>query len=154
VSWVGQSGAQVLSYPGLKLNTLFRLLKGFRHGNGSPNPGRIPSKIVFSVGINDRDLATQTNSVQLRKVVNEALYIFPKSRIFLANIQYCQSLPKKEKDTLSNLNDEMNSLASTKKDILTIPALPKAKFSVGHDNIHWTENCANATFNHYVNHLN
>ena len=115
VSWVGQSGAQVLSYPGLKLNTLFRLLKGFRHGNGSPNPGRIPSKIVFSVGINDRDLAAQTNSVQLRKVVNEALHIFPKSRIFLANIQYCQSLPKKEKDTLSNLNDEMNSLASTKK---------------------------------------
>lgn len=154
VSWVGQSGAQVLSYPGLKLSSLLRLLKGFRHGNGSPNPGRIPSKIVFSVGINDRGLSPQTNSVQLRKVVNEALHIFPNSRIYLANIQYCQALSRQEKDTISILNDDMKSLASTKKDVLTIPALPKAKFNVGHDNIHWTENCANATLNHYFNHLN
>jgi hypothetical protein len=55
---------------------------------------------------------------------------------------------------MATLNGEMKDLASAKQDVSFIPLIPKTKFRVGQDNIHWTEDCANATIQHFFNHLN
>lgn len=154
VSWVDRHDAQVFSYPGLKLHQLLLLLQSFKFGFGSPNPGRKPSKLVLSVGINDRGLAPSSNAVTLRKVVNEAKRIFPDTKICLAQIQCSDRLDPSDKRSISALNNEMKELSSTKTGITCIPPLPKSKFRVVRDNIHWTEDCANATMNHFFSHLN
>lgn len=152
VTWVDRPDAQVYSYPGLKLHQLFLLLQSFKFGIGSPNPGMKPSKLVISVGLNDRGLVPSTNSVTLRKVVNEAKRMFPGTKIFLAQIQFSKNLAQHEQKCLSALNDEMKIVASG--NVSYIPAYPSSKFTVVKDNIHWTENCANATMNHFLKHLN
>lgn len=154
ISWVGRPDAQVVSYPGLKLSQLLLLLQGFKFGFGSPNPGRKPSRVILSVGLNDRGLSPSTNKITLKKIVNEALRIFPGAQICLSQIQHSDSLDSSDKRTISILNDDMKNIAEFKANVLCIPALPKSKFKVGRDNIHWTEDCANATLNHFFQHLN
>ena len=51
ISWVSRDDAQILCYPDLKLHSLFQLFKFFKHGSGSPNPGRKPRKVVISCGL-------------------------------------------------------------------------------------------------------
>ena len=155
VSHVARDDAHVLSYPGLKLQSLLTLLQGFKFGSGSPNPGRKPGRVVLSVGINDKSLTPGTNKIMLNKVVNEAIRAFPTAKICLAQIAYSVSLDLNQKQTIAALNKEMEDVASKKQNLSCIPLITKSKFSVDkRDNIHWTEDCANATINHFFNHLN
>ena len=154
VTWIGRSDAQVVSYPGLKLMSLFALLKGFKFGSGSPNPGRKPGKVVLSAGINDKASSPGTNKISLQKVVNMAMKIFPGSQICLAQIAYSATLDITQRCTIKALNAEMEFIASKKPCVSCIPLIPKPKFKVIRDNIHWTEDCANATINHFFDHLN
>ena len=155
VSHVGRDDAHVLSYSGLKLQSLNTLLQGFKFGSGSLDPGRKPGRVVLSVGINDKTLTPQTNKITLNKVVNEAIRAFGSTaKICLAQIAYSVSLDLQQRLTITALNKEMEHLASKKQNVSYIPLISKSKFRVGKDNIHWTEDCANATINHFFDHLN
>lgn len=154
ISSVGQNDAQVLSYPGLKLYQLLSLLQAFKYGVGSADPGLKPSKVVLSVGLNDRGLNSNTNEMALKKVINEALRVFRDSQIYLAQISFGQHLKDEEKRTLRSLNKAIIDISGKFHNVHVIPALPARKFQLGSDGIHWTENCANATIEHYFQHLN
>lgn len=148
---VRRHDAQILSYPGLKLHQLLQLLKGFKYGSGSTNPGLKPSKIVIVAGINDRTLSCSTNETTMKKVVNEAKRTFPGSKILVSQQRFDPKLPQKERDTISKLNDVVRSISGIK----CIPPLPLAKFkTIERDNIHWTAECANATIEHIFSCLN
>ena len=154
ISFVQRKDAQVISYSGLKLNMLLQLLQAFKFGPNSETPGRQPSHVVFSIGLNDRCLSTSTNETTLRKVYLEARRQFPDSKISFYEQPFDLGLPEKEKKTLVSLNDAIRNLCQAQK-LNCIPRIPKAKFAVtDHDMIHWTENCANSTVEHLFDHLN
>ena len=153
IPWVSRDDAQILCYPGLKLQTLLHLFKFFKYGPGSSNPGRKPRKVVISCGLNDKHLAPSTTEVSLRKIISESQRIFPGSEIYLAQIAFSSKLPLNEQNNLRQFNDKIKSLA-TKTNVKYIPCIPAPKFEVGSDHIHWTENCARAHLDHFFNHLN
>ena len=150
---ITRDDAQVLSYPGLKLQTLIHLLKFFKYGPKSPNPGRKPQKVVISCGLNDRTLAPSTTEVLLRKIISETQRNFPGSKIFLAQVAFSSKLPTSEQQNLKLFNDKIKHLAH-KMNIKFIPYIPASQFEVGSDNIHWTEKCALAHLDHFFQHLN
>ena len=94
--WVSRDDAQILSYPGLKLQSLIHLFNFFKYGPDSPNPGRKPRKVVISCGLNDKTLAPSTTDVALGKIINKAQQIFPGSEIYLALIAFSPKLPTSE----------------------------------------------------------
>ena len=153
VPWVYRDDAQILSYPGLKLQSLIHLFIFFKYGPDSPNPGRKPRKVVISWGLNDKTLAPSTTDVALGKIINKAQQIFPGSEIYLAQIAFTSKLPTSEQNNLKIMNAKNKSLA-TKANIKYIPCIPANKFEVGSDNIHWTENCARAHLEHFFDHSN
>ena len=85
--------------------------------------------------------------------MHEAQRQFPGSKIFLAQIAYSNRLTVKEQETLADMNSEIKSLDS-KQGVYSIPRIPSSQFSVGSDDIHWTENCARSHLQHYNKHLN
>ena len=146
--------AQIISYSGLKLDLLLKLLQNFKFGPKSSNPGVQPSQVIFSVGLNDRDLSDSTNGVNLKKVFNEAKRQFPNSKIGFCLIPFDSNLPVKQRETLDNLNAAIQELCE-KENLNCIPRVPRNKFSTTlKDPIHWTENCANAIIEHTLAHLN
>ena len=154
ISFVNNRNAQVVSYSGLKLDLLLRLLQNFKFGPKSDNPGRTPSQVVFSVGINDKELKDSTNEINIRKVMNEARRQFPGSKISFCLISFDKKLSSNHKKTLDNLNDAIKALCD-KEELNCIPKVAERKFeTVSKDPIHWTENCANATIEHIITHLN
>ena len=154
VTEVRRRDAQIVSYPGLKLDHLLKLLQRFKHGSDSQNPGMKPSRVVFVVGVNDRGLAHSTNDLNMKKVINEASKVFQGSNILILQNQFSDRLSREEKDVLRKLNETITFL-SNKKAIDFIPPLDKKKFqSTWHDNIHWTERCANLTIDHIFQFLN
>ena len=153
IPWVSRDDAQILCYPGLKLQSLLHLFNFFKYGPDSPNPGRKPRKVVISCGLNDKTLAPSTTNVALGKIINKAKRIFPGSEIYLAQIAFSSKLPVSEQNNLKIMNDKIKSLA-TQANIKYIPCIPANKFDVGSDNIHWTENCALAHLEHFFDHLN
>ena len=151
ISFVERKDAQVVSYSGLKLDPLLKLLTAFKFGKkskDSKDPGRQPKHVIFSVGLNDRTLAHSTNETNLNKVYLEAVNQFPNSKISFYQQPFDHRLPKTEKEALVQLNAAIQDLC-TKHGLNCIAPLPSSKFAVGkHDHIHWTENCANDTVKH------
>ena len=158
ISYVNNRNAQVISYSGLNLYTLFRIVQAFKYGPGSDNPGVKPSHVIFSVGINDRGSAEDTNKINIRKVANEAKRQFPGSKISFCLVPFEQNkFTLDEKTTLNKLNDEIKSLCNNKKEefLNCIDRISPKQFSTArNDKIHWTENCANAIIEHILNNLN
>ena len=156
VSFVARRDAQVVSYPGLKIDSLLKLLTAFQFGPKSKDPGRQPSHVVLSVGINDRGLAPATNHVNIKKVIQEAKRQFPESKISVYQQPFDSKLTKKEKDTLVNLNETIEKECKS-HNLNCIRKIDRVKFAIapsGNDLIHWTEDCANATVDHFFNCLN
>ena len=155
ISFVSRRDTQVLSYPGLKLAQMVMLLKAFAFGPKSSNPGRQPSHVILSVGINDRGLSPSTNEVELKKVIQEAKRQFPESKIGIYQQPFDQNLSSKEKSTLKEFSDTVQKQCKA-QGLNCIPKIPQSKFAVvgRNDHIHWTENCANATVEHFFEHLN
>ena len=154
ISWFSRRDAEVHSYPGLKLWQLVNLLKAFKHGHGSADPGLKPSKVVISVGLNDRGCTPEYNESTLKQMVNLALKKFKGSQIYLAQIPFGSHLPEREKRTLKCHNRAILEISKRHANVHVIPLLPARKFQLGRDGIHWTENCANAMIDHYFQHLN
>jgi len=154
VSFVNRRDAQVVSYPGLKLYMMTKLLAAFKFGSKSTNPGQQPSHVIFSIGINDRNSAPATFKTELKKLINEAKRQFPDSKISIYQQPFDQKLSRDETLNLTEFNAFVEQICKS-KGLNCIPRLPKAKFAVTpRDPIHWTENCANATVDHFFAHLN
>ena len=153
ISYVNRPDAHLISYSGLNLWRLLILLQNFNHGIKSSNPGVQPSRIIFVVGINDRNQAVSSNGINLNKVFNEAKKQFPNSKITFYSIPYDQNLGSESIEKIKKLNEAIEKLC--KKDC--IPKIPIKKFATcpkDKDHIHWTEDCANATLEHIFAHLN
>ena len=156
ISFVKRRDAHVISYSGLKFDSLLKLLQNFQHGSKSSNPGVQPSQVIFAVGINDRGLSDSTNAVNLKKVFNEAKRQFPNSKISFYSTPFDNRLKPECKKTIENLNKAIEELCGKEK-LNCIPKVPRARFntsSTDNSHIHWTEDCANATIEHILNHLN
>ena len=155
ISFVQRRDVQVLSYPGLKLAQMEIILKSFQFGPKSTSPGQQPSHVVFVVGINNRGLASTTNDVELKKMINEAKRQFPNAKISIYQQPFDKKLPSNEVSTLRTFNDAIEKQCKN-LNLNCIPEIPAPKFAVvgGHDHIHWTEDCANATVEHFLEHLN
>lgn len=150
-----RSDAQIVSYPGLRLDHLLRLLQGFKYGTGSQDPGLKPSKVVINVGINDRERSISTNDINLKKVLNRLVDVFPGSKIFMLLNQYSDKLRENDRTALGKLNDSIVLHCSKKENVDFIRQLAPSKFQVSpNDYIHWTEQCANTTLEHIFRHLN
>ena len=153
IPWVSRDDAQILSYPGLKLQSVIHLFNFFKYGPDSPNPGRKPRKVVISCGLNDKTLVPSTTDVARGKIINKAQQSLPGSEIYLAQIAFSSKLPTSEYNNLKIMNAKIKSLA-TKANIKYIPCVPANKFEVGSDNIHWTENRALAHLEHFFDLVN
>ena len=155
VSFVKRRDAQVVSYPGLNLRKMTSLLENFKFGHKSDNPGRKPSHVVFSVGLNDRGCAPSTSEISLTKLMNRAQQEFPGSKISFYKQPFDLGLKTDEKLALKSLNNAIETKCKAKS-LNCIPALPESKFKVAgrNDMIHWSEDCANATIDHIFDHLN
>jgi hypothetical protein len=139
---------QILSYPGLKLESFLRLLTNFEFGPGSQKPDHV----IIAIGINDRGSTNSTNHVSLKKVVNMAIKKFPGCKISLYMNRYSPLLARKERDTLGDLNNRIEEHCETKNLNLVAP-VPSKHFEVDpndHSHIHWTEKCANLTISHMI----
>ena len=151
---VQRSDAQVVSYSGINLLKMFRLLENFKFGQSSANPGRKPKHVILSVGLNDRGLKPSTNEVSLNKLINRTRQEFPDSKISIYQQPFDHRLGNDEICSLRALNDAVRTKCVSQGHNC-IPALPKSKFKVNNsDKIHWTEECANSTLEHIFNHLN
>ena len=145
---------QIVSYMGIKLDQLLKLLQGFKHGPKSAAPGLKPKNVVIEIGFNDRSLSESSTETSLKKVVNEAKRMFPGSLISLVNTGYSSHLPLDEKQKIQKHNNNQKSLAENRENMKFIPPLPGHKFKTEKDNLTWSENCANATIEHIFQHLN
>ncbi len=155
ISKVDRQDAQILSYPGLTLSLLLKLLQGFKYGASSDNPGLKPSKIVVVAGLNDRGYSPSSNEVSMKKVISELARHFPGSQILILKNRYSDRLRAHEQQTIGLLNDFITTYSRKKSGVDAIPPIDLKKFEVNHtDNIHWTEPCANYTLNHIFRHLN
>ena len=152
ISFVERKDAQVISYSGLKLEPLRKLLAAFKFGKDSKDAGRQPSHVVISVGLCDKGFSHKSNRINLTKVIHEAKRQFPKSKISFYQQPFDPRLSTDDKNTLEKLNGAIEELCKA-HDLNCIPRLPKNKFAVVNDQIHWTEDCANATVEHFFQHL-
>lgn len=156
ISFVKRRDAQILSYPGLKMDYLLKLLSNFKFGPASAAPGLKPTHVVISVGLNDRLLAPTTNEVNIRKVLNEAKRQFPGSKISFHQIRFNSKLPANQIETIRKFNDAIERI-SRSEGLKFIPGIPLNKFATDpkdKTNIHWSEDCANRTIEHIFDHLN
>ena len=157
ISSIKSNDAQVISYPGLKLNSLLRIIDNFQYGVDSKHPGQKPSHVVISVGLNDRRLAAATNSVNMDKIIRSAKKQFPGSQISVYQVPCAENLLSAgEINTIHDLN-----VAIAKKcdenSVNCIPKLSGDLFEIdSHDTsgIHWSAKCANATMEHILASLN
>ena len=153
ITRIGRMDTQVMSFPGLKLQTLLFLLTNFRFGPGSKDGVKKPHKpkhVILAIGINDRHLAKTSNSVMIRKIVQEAKKKFEGCKISLYMNRYSPELPQNERDALRDLNGEIEKQCESQGLNLITP-VPSKSFKVNsQDHIHWTESCANATISHMI----
>ena len=153
ITHIGRMDAQVISYPGLKLQSLLQLIQQFQYRPGSKDGVRKPHKpkhIILAAGINDRGLAKSTNSVNLKKIVQAAKEKFKDSKISLYMNRYSPELNPKEREALKDLNSEIEKQCEAQGLNLIAP-VPTKSFEVNpNDHIHWSEKCANLTITHMI----
>ena len=130
---------------------LLRLIKGYDHGPGSEYPSVVnPSKIVLSVGLCDNNLALSTSVINFKKIFLEIKAKFPKSHIFVHEIQFSSLLDPRKTTMLGGLNNFLAEDISKRPGFSLIPKINPNDYATSVDNIHWTHPCANKTYQHIL----
>ena len=154
---VDRSDAQIVSYSGLKLDTLLKILKAFKYGKSCENPGQKPAHLIIMAGINDMRLCRSTNKQNICKIYQAAKDAFPDTKISFCQIPMSQSdkhFSDLERDIIDDLNREIAAFCENKH-LNCIPKLNEEDFEVDpEDHIHWTPTCADKTIKHIFDHLN
>ena len=136
---------QVLSYSGANFDHIRTLLANY------PNSYPQPKRIIFSVGINNRNQNPAASSIPtLRKMILKAHSIFPDTHLYFVTINFSNSLPTNAKKTIKSINSQLFSIPNCS----IIPPLPLSLFSTVSDNIHWTSETASVLLNHWNTSLN
>ena len=144
-----KSNFQIESFPGGRFHNIRIMLE---QSLANKINTTLAQHVIISIGINDLKNKPHTTTVpEMRKVIHLANKIFPNATVHLAQINFSQDLPAQSKDNLRDLNHwiSTNSLVCTSH----IKRLAHSKFRVQGDNIHWTQNTANAFLEHWSSSL-
>jgi hypothetical protein len=145
----------IISFLGMSLYQANKLIDGYEYGPNSSKPAAQPKDIIISVGINDRENAGQTLRTCLNKLYFSCRRKFPNSNIWVPEVNADLRLPGGAIQTIRVLNSHIKLRFGLD---FTIPILPSNKFNTcdkeRHPFIHWTEPCANAMLQHWLDHLN
>ena len=113
-----------------------------------------PDVLILSVGINNRGNQPQTHHTNVTGLVKAASQKFPTTKVYIPQINFSESLPEKQKQSLLSLNKLFGIFASKNNNIHTIPPLNQNEFQTGNDLIHWTPETAYKTLANWIKHLN
>ena len=117
-------------------------------------PQKTPDHVVLSVGINDRGNSPNTHKDQMKKAISMVTKTFPNACVHIPLINYSSSLVEEHRHSLDSLNQIIQELAGSSKNVQTIPKIDPSLFSTTQDGIHWSNNTANALQEHWLSHLN
>lgn len=133
---------QIDSFPGAN----FRNAEGILDNTTESIPVEV---IIMSFGICNREQkAKETSIKQLQSMLRVAKQYFPQAKVLIPQINFSNSLSAKEKNSLTYLNSYIALLGEY------IPMLPSALFKTDSDNVHWTQETAQAIFDHWCTYLN
>ena len=141
------------SFPGAKLADHSKL---FPRGKTQDTP----SQVIINLGINDRSLRKTSLKDQLGKLIKSATTYFPKSDIYIAQVNYSKKLNTEECENLKHLNMLIAQTCHSHKNekVKFIPALSQNEtFTTDKRDktyIHWSENTANMILKHWCIYLN
>ena len=139
---------QTDSYPGAKLTHLHNILETHNSTNQTPDT------LILSIGINNKENKTTTHRQNLRKLATIASQKFPSTQVCIPQVNYSESLPEAQKQSLSAFNTIVRALTDSHDNLCTIPPLTSEEFKTCPDNIHWTPETANKMLAHWTKHLN
>ena len=104
--------------------------------------------VILSFGLNNRSQnVKQTTVKQLQRAVRTAKLRFPQAVIWVPEVNYSRSLPRREQNNILHLN------AYITKNCRYIPELPMRAFKTEPDNIHWTKPTARRILQHWFDHV-
>ena len=152
---VTRKDAQILSYPGLKLDHLVKMLYDFKYGKSCANPGLKPTHLVMMVGLNDMELARMTNKQNISKIHSAAKLAFPGTKVSFCQVPMKKNLFQPELVTrIDELNEDIATYCN-RHELNCIPRINKEDFEVQENLIrHWTPPCGDKTIQHIFDHLN
>lgn len=134
-SWVANS------FPGATLRNLINLVLAY--------DGKTPSKVVISIGVNDKDLSEQCIKQNLILLYNACRDIFGTKRTFYVINNVSSLLTDTQKSRLYMLNGVLSEYPQT------IKPIDRELFKVNRtDKVHWTRETAIHIISGWVSHLN
>ena len=114
---------QVLSYPGMKLSQFKNLVNNFKFGHGSREAGRMPSKILVSLGTFDQHLTLNTAQTQFNQVLLDLEKEFPNSQQFVAAVPSHPGYSAEQKKWVTDLNTFLQGKCRG-RDLVWVPYAP------------------------------
>ena len=141
------------SFPGAKLADHSKL---FPRGQTQ----KTPSQVIINLGINDRNLRKISLKDQLGKLIKSATEYFPKSDIYIAQVNFSNKLRTEQCENLKYFNRLIAQTCYSHKNekVKFIPALsqnePFTTDKTDTSFIHWSEKTANMILKHWSIYLN
>ncbi|XP_072350792.1 uncharacterized protein [Scyliorhinus torazame] len=106
----------------------------------------IINTIIFSIGIFNRTQTSTTAIKQLQILLKIAAQKFPRTKIFITEINFSRKLPEKQIRTIVTLNDFIRNKCY-------IPSISNKVFTVSHNNITWTDDTAMAILHNWLQYI-
>ena len=140
------------SYPGARLCHLNNMFSKHQ------TPQEMPEVVILSIGINNRDNQPATHKSQLNTLLKSCSKVFPKSQIYIPQINVPPQIPPHQTNSLMILNQMINELTKNTPNVHTITKLPHNKYTIDAKDtkyrIHWNRATANEMLSHWLSHLN
>ena len=140
------------SYPGARLCHLNNMFSKHQ------TPQEMPEVVILSIGINNRDNQPATHKSQLNTLLKSCSKVFPKSQIYIPQINVPPQIPPHQTNSLMILNQMINELTKSTPNVHTITKLPHNKYTIDAKDtkyrIHWNRATANEMLSHWLSHLN
>ena len=141
---------QVHSFPGARFTHFESIIKQYI--------GPKPKLVLICAGYNDRSNSKCTNEQRLASLLLAIKDKFGVTRVKFASLNFDLKLFNQvEQNDIKNHCDLIKTKV-TSRGIKVIPPLDHKLFEVDpldqRHRIHWTTNCAEAMFHHWLNHLN
>ena len=148
---VERNDAQILSYSGLKLGQLERMLNNFQHGNTSNNPGMKPAHVIIMAGICDMNLKFRTNKGNISKIYSAINRQFTGCKVSFCQIPMKENLFTHEQSkSIRDLNEAIQHFCKDEHNC--IPVIEDFEVDPA-EPIHWTPKCADRIIKHIFDHL-
>ena len=111
---VKQDDVQVISYSGLKINQLTKLVDAFQYGPNSQRPGMQPTHVSTMVGICDMDMSPKTNKIAISNLYSALKRQFPNSKLHFCQVPMKKELfSAKQRGTIDEFNRDLKLFCET-----------------------------------------